>query len=1080
MGSNSSTPKAQEDLKGRIRQELKLNAFQKGFLPNDKLEAYFTGTDLIDVLNTLKISKSNAQHLKTYISTRPAKRHFLLLALYYRLEWMPVIAKHEFNDNHFPLMLDNDGQVLVHRDGEYTQIPFPTKAKSKASDKNDRELIVHTQWQFLAPVFTAKRFYHDLDSNVPLPFLSESKGKKEGSYGSVTKVELHKAHQKGIVEGDGEHLNVALKKITASLDYFEREMSVLAGIQAIILENRKLHIVTPIASYKQFDTGFLIFPWTDLGNLRDFFDTKEEKEGVLRRSNRELGLERMSWLFKQMLGLCEGLVELHKDRTRDGEKRNCRHGDLKPENILLFREGNQHILRIADLGLGKFHLRSTDSRRKAKEYTKTMAGTTQYMPPEFNRDEHKHISRRHDVWSLGCIFIELIIWAAWGLEGLDKFNQMDNDEFWQVRDNSAQVIHDNVLLWMSDMEAVLSAETALGDILRLITSDMLKRLDDRSTSEKVYRKLGSIIAKANDSQAYCLDWDQKAEITGHALPAGGSVSRNRGQKAEATEMEDVWEPHTDNDFALSLSHRVESNNHGWMSKTSSPSEFKPFNDEFSQTGTPSLPVPGSDEQFLLFKEWVRICDNTHGHASNSLSAPTLNNGSLPTRVVDVGSSSNPLIRLVEREDMTSAVYLALSHRWGDDAKQHVGRTLKKNHVSRYNNIDWNELPLNFKDAITVTRGIGVQYLWIDSLCIVQDDEDDWKVESIRMEEVYSNAKCVLAASSSNSSMEGFLNRDTATPSFIELHSESGDISYISKNIDNFKVDVDESILNTRGWTLQERALARRTIHFSKNQVYFECSKGVQCESLIRYSNERASLLGDSNFPASVETRYKGGRVMLVQTLYNQYSKRTFWDSQDRPIAISGLEKRLTSAFNTLGGYGMFQLFLERSLLWKKADDTRPLSRIEFPLARNVPTWSWMAYDGVISYVEVEFDKVDWTNEYSSPFDSGSGARGKWHWEADGTNRPPVLGLKKVRHFKVGSLPRTISLDTSESRDLKGYQCVVLGKAKLDDNAGPPNPQCYVLIVKPSLETRGVFTRAGAGVLQEDQISWDCYEAGNLL
>jgi hypothetical protein len=430
--------------------------------------------------------------------------------------------------------------------------------------------------------------------------------------------------------------------------------------------------------------------------------------------------------------------------------------------------------------------------------------------------------------------------------------------------------------------------------------------------------------------------------------------------------------------------------------------------------------------------------------------------------------------------MASTIYLALSHRWGDDPNQHTGRTLKQNHVARYNRIHPDEIPLNFKDAIAVARGIGIQYLWIDSLCIIQDDDDDWKRESVRMEQVYSNAKCVLAASSASSSMEGFLNRHTALPSFIPLQSESGDISYISKNIDNFKGDVDESILNTRGWTLQERALAQRTIHFSKNQVYFECSKGVQCESLIRYTNESASLLGDSDFPSAVETRYKGGRVMLVQSLYNQYSKRAFWDAQDRPIGISGLERRLALAFNTRGGYGVFQSFLERNLLWKKGDETQPLKRIQFPLGRNVPTWSWMAYDGVISYVDVDFGKVEWTNEYSSPFDSGSGAKGKWHWEANGTNRPPVLGLKRVRQLKDGELPPTISLDISDSRNSDSFRCIVLGKARSDDNFDELSSRCYVLIVKSSPDIRGVFTRAGAGMLRDNDIVWDGYEAGNLL
>ncbi|EWY80752.1 hypothetical protein FOYG_16677 [Fusarium oxysporum NRRL 32931] len=509
-----------------------------------------------------------------------------------------------------------------------------------------------------------------------------------------------------------------------------------------------------------------------------------------------------------------------------------------------------------------------------------------------------------------------------------------------------------------------------------------------------------------------------------------------------------------------------------------------FDDEFSQVCTPDLPVPGSMEQFQLFQEWLQTCSNTHDH-TRPLSLSVGNSNNLPTRVVDVGDGSNLPIHLTVSGDMESATYFALSHRWGDDSTHHVGRTLIANHDDRYNSISWHELPLNFKDAIEVTRGLGVRYLWIDSLCIVQDDNDDWARESVRMEEVYSNAQCVLAASSANSSQEGFLRRTSPSLPFITLQSPEGNISYISKNIDNFRVDVDEAVLNTRGWTLQERALARRTIHFTKNQVYFECSKGVQCESLIRWTNEKASLLGDSSFPASVEARYKGGRVMLVQALYNQYSKRTFWDAQDRPIAISGLEKRLTTVFNTRGGYGVFETFLERSLLWKKVVTTGSLRLIKFPKDRNVPSWSWMAYDGVISYVEADFNKVAWTKEYSSPFDSGSGAAGKWYWEADKTNRPSVLALKKVRELKsvpTNEAASTISFDTSASngKGLKEFRCLVLGKAKLDNVIGPHILKCFVLIIKPSTDNQTVFTRVGAGILKEDQIIWDHYEAGILI
>lgn len=225
--------------------------------------------------------------------------------------------------------------------------------------------------------------------------------------------------------------------------------------------------------------------------------------------------------------------------------------------------------------------------------------------------------------------------------------------------------------------------------------------------------------------------------------------------------------------------------------------------------------------------------------------------------------------------------------------------------------------------------------------------------------------------------------------------------------------------------------------------------------------------------------------MLVQALYQQYSKRIFWDAQDRPVAIAGLEKRLTSAFDTRGGYGVFQAFLERGLLWKRHSKTLFLKPINFPQQRNVPTWSWMAYDGVISYVEVDFDKVNWTKEYSSPFATQSAAYGKWHWEADSTNRPPMLGLSKVREMNLAQsreeLFKTVAFDVSDGYQPAELRCVVLGKAKSDDTMGPLVLSCYVVIVKSSMNdtVRGVFTRVGAGVLKEHQIVWVRYEAGNL-
>ncbi len=132
----------------------------------------------------------------------------------------------------------------------------------------------------------------------------------------------------------------------------------------------------------------------------------------------------------------------------------------------------------------------------------------------------------------------------------------------------------------------------------------------------------------------------------------------------------------------------------------------------------------------------------------------------------------------------------------------------------------------------MTRALGIRYLWIDSICIIQRDPKDWETEAGRMESVFSSAYCTLAATSSNSSEDGFLHRRKPR-NYAGLQTTGGGRVYFAENIDNFHTDVEQATLNTRGWVLQERALSRRTIHFASNQIYWECGKGVHCETLAK-------------------------------------------------------------------------------------------------------------------------------------------------------------------------------------------------------------------------------------------------------
>lgn len=139
----------------------------------------------------------------------------------------------------------------------------------------------------------------------------------------------------------------------------------------------------------------------------------------------------------------------------------------------------------------------------------------------------------------------------------------------------------------------------------------------------------------------------------------------------------------------------------------------------------------------------------------------------------------------------------------------------------------------FQDAVETTRNLKLEYLWIDSICIIQGKDGDFDTEAKRMEDVFSCAYCVIAASSARGQKEGFLNSRSRLPECLTFVPEGLPAVYLSHFIDEFEKDVLKGPLSKRGWVLQERALARRTIYFTNSQTYWECGKGVRCETLTK-------------------------------------------------------------------------------------------------------------------------------------------------------------------------------------------------------------------------------------------------------
>ncbi|KAI0872387.1 heterokaryon incompatibility protein-domain-containing protein [Hypoxylon argillaceum] len=500
-------------------------------------------------------------------------------------------------------------------------------------------------------------------------------------------------------------------------------------------------------------------------------------------------------------------------------------------------------------------------------------------------------------------------------------------------------------------------------------------------------------------------------------------------------------------------------------------------------GIPKLAPVESQEYFDILRRWLEDCDNNHEGCKPEDTDSAF--GTLPTRLISVREKDSKIVRLLETQHSYISPdrrYIALSHPWGDGSEHNHYCTTKLSLPNHKIGIPINALPNTFQNAIEVTRQLGVQYLWIDSLCIMQGEDGDFEDEAKHMETVFSLAYCVIAATCAKGMSSGFF-KTRPDRKVVRFKKPGEPAFYVCESIDNFQKDVIEGTLNTRGWVLQERALARRTIYFAENQTYWECGEGVRCETLIRMRNKQAALLGDPKFPGVATNSSKGGRIYLYELLYKQYSRLQFTRIIDRPLAIAGIEQRLIRAFNSQGGYGVFTHFFGRGLLWQRdvKSPSQTMKPIRFPESQRyqVPSWSWMAYEGAIDFMELPFGGIEWEKEeIYSPWSHPSPIlpsvsresiipNTSWHTaETNGRN-----DLKAVaRDFSALAHP-DIVYDKGERPENRIVKCVIVGRKKMITGLKSDRIH-YVLVVarKQDAISQATYERVGVGALPEKLIT----------
>ncbi|CAM1504626.1 Fc.00g022170.m01.CDS01 [Cosmosporella sp. VM-42] len=356
-------------------------------------------------------------------------------------------------------------------------------------------------------------------------------------------------------------------------------------------------------------------------------------------------------------------------------------------------------------------------------------------------------------------------------------------------------------------------------------------------------------------------------------------------------------------------------------------------------------------------EWLESCVSHHPDCE-SIAANIWSPRELPKRLIDLRQENTLLVFNCEDRIRTGALYpdsvkyCTLSYRWGDTPHSCV-LTEPFDHSLP---VIVRSMPQTFQDAVKVARRLGIRYLWIDALCIVQPssgDDTEWLEEGSRMGTIYQNAICTIAATASLHANQGFLgrtgNRDfPADP--VVVYVKDGDEGhqkkhYLPVTVPSFYDCVSHSPLNSRGWVVQERALSTRIIHFTEHGVFWECGS-------LKAHNVYGTLQNRDDFPScrsretllSVARTKRTRHVCPVEWFHfvKQYSYTGFTNPQDRLLALSSVAKAVQPY---LGGHGyiagLWKNDIIRGLAWKCH---RPHSQTADP---KIPSWSWAAALGGI-------------------------------------------------------------------------------------------------------------------------------------
>jgi len=400
---------------------------------------------------------------------------------------------------------------------------------------------------------------------------------------------------------------------------------------------------------------------------------------------------------------------------------------------------------------------------------------------------------------------------------------------------------------------------------------------------------------------------------------------------------------------------------------------------------------GSASNWELIRSWVDLCSPSSDKHLGCHCNGILATSNVPSRLIDIsaGDIGQDLRLSLSPDERASIPYVTLSYTWGPNPDLDQLPLLRKNTLESFTHgISFGTLPRLFQDTIEATRRLGYRYLWIDALCIIQDDREDWQKEAAVMGQIYQCAALNIAAGgakNSHSPLFGERDASMVRPCKVEFDWPKISSYYFRSEVrgsffaiasDFLQENLVYTPLNSRAWVMQERTLSPRLIHFGKHQLFWRCRSVTACETFPNGIPEGSpEVFYQSTYGLDLAKFLSLGEISNWFEIVELYSTCEITRESDKLIALSGITRIFGNGAqdrddNFLGG--LWQSKLVISLLWQVSDGKK---RDGSPCERSpacgfdgyvAPSWSWASVRGKVAYTPKRTATWEIYNEKYTP------------------------------------------------------------------------------------------------------------------